>query len=60
MRKSCDGGVKEVEEEKNGENSGIPTVWTQNVAWYWKVPNIGICSKCLQEPTFKVSSKSGQ
>ena len=33
--------------------------WT-NVAWTNVTLTVGICSKCSQEPTFKVSSKSGQ
>ena len=33
--------------------------WT-NIAWTNVTVTVGICSRCSQEPTFKVSSKSGQ
>ena len=32
----------------------------KNVAWTNVTMTVGICSRCSQEPTFKVSSKSGQ
>ena len=39
-------------------------IWTNvprtNVAWTNVNVTAGICSRCSQEPTFKVSSKSGQ
>ena len=39
-------------------------IWTYvartNAAWTNVTLTVGICSKCSQEPTFKVSSKSGQ
>ena len=39
-------------------------IWTNvartNVTWTNVTLTVGICSKCSQEPTFKVSSKSGQ
>ena len=42
----------------------ISLIWTNvvrtNVAWTNVTLTVGICSKCSQEPTFKVSSKSGQ
>ena len=31
-----------------------------NVAWTNVTMTVGICSRCSQEPIFKVSSKSGQ
>ena len=44
--------------------SEIFLIWTNvartNVAWTNVTLTAGICSKCSQEPTFKVSSKSGQ
>ena len=33
--------------------------WT-NIAWTCVIVTVGICSRCSQEPTCKVSSKSGQ
>ena len=42
----------------------ILLTWTNvartNVAWTNIILTDGICSKCSQEPTFKVSAKSGQ
>ena len=39
-------------------------IWTNvgrtNVVWTNVTLTVGICSTCSQEPTFKVSSKSGQ
>ena len=39
-------------------------IWTSvartNVMWTNVTLTVGICSKCSQEPNFKVSSKSGQ
>ena len=44
--------------------AGILPIWTNvartNVAWTNVTLTAKICSKCSQEPTFKVSSKSGQ
>ena len=41
----------------------ILLIWTYvartNVAWTNVTLTVGICSECSQEPTFKVSSKSG-
>ena len=50
-------------EDVSPKNVEIFLIWTNvartDVAWKNVTVTVGICSRCSQEPTFKVWSKSG-
>ena len=62
MGKLEDTNKTEVESVQLGK--ALSLVWTivarANIAWINIKETVGICSRCSQEPTFKVWSRSGQ